>query len=156
LVPFLMIPSCVPGGAVGNSMPPGELALNANARLLAPDNSVRVVPEYSEGEVVTSLVQFTQKLLPVFADMSPVLVNAMMEPNESVAADATVQVGAAHACPYAHAKSSAKTREARNLRRRSLLTLRLADRWVTLLISQLRTSMASSVVRRCWLAMSVH
>jgi hypothetical protein len=159
LVPFLTIPSCVPGGAVDNSVPPGEVALNSNARLLTPDTSVRVVAEYREGDVVTSLVQFTQKLLPVFVDMSPVLVKAMTEPNESVAAEATVHVGTAHACAYADAESKANTRQARNLCPRALVTPRLADRLATLatlLIYQVRTSMALFVVCRRWLAMAVH
>jgi len=106
-------------------MPPGEFALSENGKLSAPDTSVRVDVEYSEGDVATSLVQFTQKVLPVFADTSPVLANATMAPNESVALDATVHVGSAHAGAYAHAKNSGESRHARILDRHAELISRL-------------------------------
>src|SRR2546423_825663 len=78
-------------------MPPGLAVLNLNGRPSPPEMRVLVVPEYRLGVVVTSAVQLAQKVLPLLAVTLSVLARAMIGPNESVAPEATVQVGTASA-----------------------------------------------------------
>src|SRR5690349_14516364 len=102
------MPSGRPGYALGSGAPAGATPDSENGRLARAETSVRGVAEWSAGVVVTSGVQLIQNELPLFALTSPVLSSATIAPNDSVADDATVHVGAAIAPGAEHAARATK------------------------------------------------